>query len=70
MENSMQRTVLVVDDNPDEIRIMKILEKMAPDLKMESATHGKEALKIPGTSYLIPSHDFRKMFMAPAAGWP
>lgn len=41
----MQKTVLVVDDNPDEIKIMQmILEKKAPGLKMRTAAHGKAAL--------------------------
>lgn len=69
MENGMQGTVLVVDDNPDEIRIMKlILEKMAPELKMRTAAHGKAALAILREEKELPALIFLDMKMFGMSG--
>lgn len=65
----MQKTVLVVDDNPDEIRIMQmILEKKAPDLKMKTAAHGKAALGILREEKELPALIFLDLKMPGMSG--
>ena len=46
METATEHTILIVDDNPDDIEITRIiLSRMGRALKVEEATSGEAALK-------------------------